>query len=134
MAKASKSSSNKAAGTSASKNPRKASKPSKQAPATAGTPMIDTSLAAQNAARMLVAGFKNAATANNSTSPQPESAMFKNLKAGVNKPASSGMSSLLDKSHGPEPVKSHPQHKQVGRNQTFGADVNRSGVPRRTPG
>ena len=24
--------------------------------------------------------------------------------------------------------------KQVGRNQTFGADVNRSGVPRRTPG
>jgi hypothetical protein len=140
MAKASKNTDKKASSSPAPKSgakkaPKstKSAKSNKPAAQTGAAPMIDTSLAAQNAARFLAAGFKSGA-AGNSTAAQPESAMFKNLKAGVNKPASSGMSSLLDKSHGPEPVKSHPQNKQIGRNQTFGADVNRSGVPRRTPG
>jgi hypothetical protein len=95
--------------------------------------MIDTSLAAQAAAQMLAAGLNKPAPAA-STAPKQESAMFKQLKAGLNKPHSATMTNLLDKSHGPEPTKTHPQLKQVGRNQTFGADVTRSGVPRRTPG
>jgi hypothetical protein len=59
------------------------------------------------------------------------------MKQGLTKPASATMSNLLDKAGGPEQKKSHlPTHasQQVGRNQTFGADVNRSGVPRRTGG
>jgi hypothetical protein len=52
----------------------------------------------------------------------------------LNKPHSTTVSNLLEKSHGPEPTKMHPHLKQVGKNQTFGADVTRSGVPRRTPG
>jgi hypothetical protein len=105
----------------------------KPAPIT-GMPMIDTSLAAENAARMLMGRFnKPSASVSGSEKPQ-ESAMFKQLKAGLKAPHSAAMSNLLDKSHGPEPAKSHPQLKQVGQNQTFGADVTRSGVPRRTPG
>jgi hypothetical protein len=105
------------------------------APALVGRPLIDTNLAAANAARMLAAKFPSSAGNASQNAPAQESAMFKNLKAGVNKPASAGMSNLLEKSHGPtEPVKSHHQQKQVGRNQTFGADVARTGVPRRTPG
>jgi hypothetical protein len=104
----------------------------KPAPAPA-SPLFDTSLAAQDAARMLTAGLKKPATASSAPKPQ-ESAMFKQLKAGLNKPHSATMSNLLEKSQGPEPTKTHPQQKQVGQNQTFSADVTRSGVPRRTPG
>jgi hypothetical protein len=107
----------------------------KKSPASSeGAPMIDTSLAASAAARMLAAGVNKNSTAS-SNAPRQESAMFKNLKAGINKPSGTTMSNLLEKSHGPEPVKSHQAfNKQVGHNQTFGADVTRSGVPRRTPG
>jgi hypothetical protein len=106
----------------------------KVAPAAAGTPMIDTSLAAEAAAKMLAAGF-NRPAAIDANAPKPqESAMFKQLKAGLNKPHATAMSNLLDQSHGPGPAKSHPLLKQVGHNQTYGADVTRSGVPRRTPG
>jgi len=114
----------------------KAKKPTKPTGAAAtNTPMIDTSLAAHSAAAMLVAGLKKSGPANQSNAPKQESAMFKQLKAGLNKPHSTTMSNLLDKSQGPEQTKSHQAfNKQVGHNQTFGADVTRSGVPRRTPG
>jgi hypothetical protein len=95
-------------------------------------PLIDTNLAAQAAAQMLAAGLNKPVPA--SAAPKQESAMFKQLKAGLNKPHSTTMTNLLDKSHGPEPTRIHPQQKQIGKNQTFGADVTRSGVPRRTPG
>jgi hypothetical protein len=114
-----------------------AAKSSKPAAPTPAAPLIDTSLAAQAAAQMLAAGLNKgtstASTAGDSPARQ-ESAMFKQLKAGLNKPHSTTMSNLLEKSHGPEPTKSHPMLKQVGRNQTYGADLTRSGVPRRTPG
>jgi hypothetical protein len=98
--------------------------------------MIDTSLVAQNAAAMLAAGLKKSdAPANQQNAPRSESAMFKQLKAGLNKPHSTTMSNLLDKSQGPNLTQSHQAfNKQVGRNQTHGADITRSGVPRRTPG
>ena len=98
-----------------------------------GSPMINTSLAAENAARMLMGGL-NRPAGKNAGAPRQESAMFKQLKAGLNKPHSTTMSNLLNKSQGPETTRSHQQFKQVGHNQTFGADVTRSGVPRRTPG
>lgn len=106
----------------------------KKAAATAPAAMqsVDTSLAAENAARMLVSKFNKPAGAK--ATPAPESAMFRQLKEGLNKPHSAAMSNLLDKSQGPQHAKSHPQMKQVGHNQTYGADVNRTGVPRRTPG
>ena len=60
--------------------------------------------------------------------------MFKQLKSGLNKP-STAMSNLLDKTHGPSPHKApNAFNKQVGHNQTSGADPTRSGVPRRTNG
>ena len=57
------------------------------------------------------------------------------MKAGLNRPHSTTMTNLLEKSHGPQTTKSHQGfNKQIGRNQTFGADATRTGVPRRTPG
>jgi len=110
--------------------PKKAAATSKPAPP--GIPGIDTSFAAETAARMLAAKFGKSPA---STQPlQQESAMFRQMKAGLNKPHAATVSNLLDKAQGPEQVKGHPQMKQVGQNQTFGADVTRSGVPRRTPG
>ena len=135
MAKSKKSDSKAADG--AEKAPKKkaaAKKPvaKKAAPSPAAQPLIDTSLAAEAAAKMLVAGFNKAS--GSPGTPRQESALFKQLKAGLSKPHAAAMSNLLEKSQGPEPAKTHPQFKQVGQNQTFGADVTRSGVPRRTPG
>lgn len=124
----------KKAPAAAAKKAAPAKKATTQATSTSH-PMIDTNLAASNAARLLVGGFKSAGNAS-ANAPKQESAMFKSLKAGINKPSGSAMSNLLDKSHGPtDPTKSHGGfNKQVGHNQTYGADVNRTGVPRRTPG
>src|SRR3954467_12578183 len=112
----------------------------KSAPASGashGTPAVDTNLAAQAAARMLAAGA-HSKPAQQSGQPQQknESSLFKQMKAGLNKPASSAMGGLLDKSGGPLQNKPNKPFggKQVGHNQTFGADVTRSGVPRRTSG
>jgi hypothetical protein len=64
-----------------------------------------------------------------------ESASFKNLKDSLNKPTSGGLGGNFG---GIGAQKKSGQNfgggKQVGRNQTFGADVNRAGVPRRTGG
>lgn len=131
MAKAKKSEGRKA------ETPKKApaKKSAKSKPSAAlDAPLIDTSLAAENAAKMLMAGLSKPQPAAGGTGAKQESAMFKQLKAGLKKPAATTMSNLLGKQHGPELTKSHANMKQVGHNQTFGADVTRSGVPRRTPG
>jgi hypothetical protein len=97
-------------------------------------PMIDTTHAAMAAAKMIKA--KAALSSASGGAPMKESAAFKNLKESVNKPSSS-MGNFLNDSAAPEHKKSNlPAFggKQVGRNQTFGADVNRAGVPRRTGG
>jgi hypothetical protein len=145
MARAKKTESGSSGGTTEPKGEAKrkapaaaAKKPAgaKAPPAVAGMPMIDTSLAAAAAAKMLVARPSKPATSqqNPAGGSKAESAMFKQLKAGLAKPHAATMSNMLEKSHGPEPAKSHPAMKQVGHNQTFSADVTRSGVPRRTPG
>jgi hypothetical protein len=106
-------------------------------------PMIDTGLAAQAAAKMLVAGFQSKNTSagagagtSGAGAARPQSAMFRQIKEGLTKPHLSGMENVLDKS-APGGGKRSDLPKgppQVGHNQTFGADVNRAGVPRRTPG
>jgi len=68
---------------------------------------------------------------------KPESSTFRHLKESLSKPHLSGMDNLLDSTAPPEARRSNQpfgQQKQVGHNQTFSADVNRTGVPRRTPG
>jgi hypothetical protein len=97
---------------------------------------FNTSFAAESAAKLI--GAKMPAGSQTPTGAAPkESSAFKQMKQGLNKPAATTMSHLLDRAGGPDQKKSHlPAFggKQVGRNQTFGADVNRAGVPRRTGG
>ncbi|MGH7214383.1 MAG: hypothetical protein ACREIT_06440 [Tepidisphaeraceae bacterium] len=108
----------------------------------AGTPMVDTGLAAQavatmfaNRAAMRQAGATGAIDAPASDEPKKESSTFKQLKDSLNKPTLGNAAGLLGNVGGQK--KSNlpfAGDKQVGRNQTFGADVNRTGVPRRTGG
>jgi hypothetical protein len=115
----------------------------------AGVPLIDTSLAAETAAKLVMHRALLGNPGAGST-PQPagdaqaepdagekrESSTFKQLKAGLNKPAAGGLGGLLGNSNvgrkGNTPFGGGNQ--QVGRNQTFGGDITRSGVPRRTGG
>src|SRR5262245_50818509 len=127
------------------KKSEKSEKPAKKAPAKkvaakkpppmAGGMMVDTGLAAQNAARLLAAGLslKSSAPAKSSN----ESSVFKNLKENLAKPHLSGLDSILDKSAPADTKRSNLPFgggKQVAHNQTTGADATRTGVPRRTPG
>jgi hypothetical protein len=93
-------------------------------------PLIDTSLAAAAAAKMVAnRDVLNAA------GEKRESGAFKQLKESLTKPATSGPASFLQ-STAPQKKSNLPfgGRNQVGHNQTFGADVNRTGVPRRTGG
>jgi hypothetical protein len=134
MAKAKK----QPAGESPAAAPRKApvrKPPEAQAKpaAPAGVPLIDTSLAASTAAK-LVARKDEVAAASNAPQ-QGESAAFRHMKENLHKPVGQNTPSFLqnpaqNKKFNPLPT----GRKEIGRNQTFGADVNRSGVPRRTGG
>jgi hypothetical protein len=96
-------------------------------------PVIDTSLAASTAARLVVHKDDIAAA---STPASGESAAFKQLKENLHRPAGSTVPSFLqDAAPTRKFNNSVPgRNKQIGHNQTFGADVNRTGVPRRTGG
>ena len=101
-------------------------------------PQIDTALAAQTAAKMIGAKLAVSPAA---TGEARESAAFKNLKQNLNQPHSAALSNLLDKTGGAGqrrpnlPAFGNTQaNRNVSHNQTFGADVNRAGVPRRTGG
>lgn len=77
------------------------------------------------------------ASASNPQAEQKESATFKQLKESLSKPGSAKLNQFLHNTASPASKKSNLPFgggKQVGHNQTFGADVTRSGVPRRTPG
>jgi hypothetical protein len=133
MAKAKKDSVSKSGGSTAGKKP--ASKKAAPAADNSGV-FVDTDLAAGSAARLLAARVSSK-PGSDPGQARPESSMFKQLKGGLSKPAGQAMSNLLDKHGGPAQKKSSVPYggaQQVGRNQTFGADVNRAGVPRRTGG
>jgi hypothetical protein len=110
-------------------------KPATPAP---GGPQVDTSAAAQAAARMVSA--KGTGMGGAPTGDQPhksETSLFKQMKENLAKPHVSGVDNFLNSTGAPNARKSSlpfAAQKQVGRNQTFGADVNRTGVPRRTGG
>jgi hypothetical protein len=146
MAKASKKSETKPAAKAESKPkaakstaPKAKAQAAKKSAAAGGAPaqapLIDTNLAASAAAAMIL----NRAATNPASSGQPaakkESASFKNLKDSLSKPASAGLGGAFGNIAG-QKKSNQPLGggKQVGRNQTFGADVNRTGVPRRTGG
>ena len=97
------------------------------------SPLIDTSLAANTAAALIA--NKAGKSGGGAAPPKKESAAFKQLKAGLNKPSAGAMGGAFGAAgQQKKSQQSHGGPKQVGRNQTFGADVNRAGVPRRTPG
>jgi hypothetical protein len=109
---------------------KKAAKPG----AGSAAPLIDTNLAAQAAATMVF--NRDRLGANKApTGEKKESGSFKQMKESLLKPAVQGPGGLLTN---PNPQKKSNQgfggRNQVGHNQTFGADVNRAGVPRRTGG
>ena len=108
--------------------PKKSAKPS--APST-GVPLIDTSLAAQAAAKMVV----NRDLLSKPAGEKKESGSFKQLKESLLKPAVQGPGGLLSPQGQQKKFNTgFGGRNQVSHNQTFGADVNRSGVPRRTSG
>ncbi len=93
-------------------------------------PSINTSAAA-SAAAALVGNRVNLAGGGGA---RPVSAAFKAMKQNLVTP-SAGVANLLPQTGGAKKSNApFEKSKQVGHNQTFGADVNRSGVPRRTGG
>jgi len=116
-----------------SKPPEKGKKPVKP-PVRPAAPLIDTSLAAQAAAKM-VAHREFLGEAKAEGAEKKESSSFKQLKESLTKPAAHGPASFLQNTAPPKksnlPIGGP---NQIRRNQTFGADVNRAGVPRRTGG
>ena len=142
MAKAKKSeSSKKPAAKKAPEKKAAAKKPAttKKSAGPTSQPLVDTTLAAQNAAKHLAAGLPHKAAASggaSSSGTRSESSMFKNLKQGLAKPHLTGLDNLLDKSAPTDSKRSNLPFgggKQVGHNQTFGSGSSRS-VPRRTSG
>ena len=122
--------------------PKPAKKPAKAAkPSTPSTPvqapLIDTGLAAQTAAAMIRS--RGAASSTSSAGSEQESSSFKSFKEGVNKPSIAGLGGILGTGGGQKKLGSSFGGKQsagpgAARNQTFGADVSRASVPRRTGG
>jgi hypothetical protein len=115
----------------------KAAKPAK-AQSSGNAHGIDTNLLAQVAA-MAVGNkaFMHERQDDDGSDARKETSTFKQLKESLAKPGGSSLSNLLHAGGGPEAKKSNLPFtggKQIGRNQTFGADVAKSGVPRRTPG
>ena len=109
--------------------------PKKKSPASSGSsPQIDTDRAA-NAAAAMVGGKVALPSSPPQQGPKKESAAFKQLKAGLNKPSAGALGGVFTP-QGQQKKSRQPFSggKQVGHNQTFGADATRTGVPRRTPG
>lgn len=121
-------------GTQASAGGKDAKAPAKPAaPAPPPVPVIDTNLAASTAAKLVAHKDELAAPAGPASG---ESAAFKQMKENLHKPAGGSVPSFLQNViPGKKFNNSVPsRNQQIGRNQTFGADVNRTGVPRRTGG
>lgn len=136
MAKKASSTGGKASG----KSTKSASKSSDKSASGEQSP-IDTNLAAQAAAKMLMAKATGALPAGNapsSTTPRGNSSAFKQMKDSMGKAHLGGIDNMLANTADPAAKKIAPssgmRSKQVGHNQTFGADVNRTSIPRRTGG
>jgi hypothetical protein len=115
--------------------PQPKKKTDRKAPAApAGSPLIDPLQSAATAAAMVGHKISSSPTAGGTPT---ESSGFRNLKESLSKPHAQTMGSVLDKLTPAGQKKSglpFGAGKQVGHNQTFGADVSRRNVPRRTNG
>jgi hypothetical protein len=122
----------KAAGSKQSKpQPARGGKSTAPAATPTVSPMIDTSLAAQAAASMLLNRQKR------ETDPgEKKGSLVQQLKQDLSKGHQQTVSGVLDKAAGAGQKRPNLPfgQKQVGHNQTFGPDLTRSGVPRRTSG
>lgn len=130
---------------SAKKTTTKAKTPVQKSLPGGAPPMVDTSFAAEAAARMLATRAKLAkATGNTSHSEAAlsgdaseahhESGLFKQMKENINKPAAGGISSAMGNTFGPNKTNlPNPDKGHVVRDQTT-SNVNRVNVPRRTGG
>lgn len=127
-AAAGKSSASDAAGKQTA--PKKPAKPPAR-PAT--VPLIDTSLAAQAAAKMVA--NRDRLAKSESGEKREGGSLIKQLKEGLHKPTVQGPGGILSNVQGTQ-KRNTPfgGRNQVGHNQTFGPDANRFGVPRRTGG
>lgn len=108
-------------------------KPERKQPVV-GAPQIDPGQSAAAAAALV--GHKITAPTLGS-GPKTESSSFRNLKESLTKPHSQTIGGVLDKIAPAGQKKSGLPFgggQQVGHNQTFGADVARRNVPRRTNG
>jgi hypothetical protein len=105
--------------------------------AASSLPSIDTGLAAQNAAAMLVnrpASDDTQANQGEAGGQAKESAAFKNLKDQIAKPKPASLSNLFGSPLDQKKSGGHFNlNQQKGHNQTFGG-MNKTGVPRRTNG
>jgi hypothetical protein len=135
MAKAKKPTTKSETSEAAPAKPVKAAAKKKAKPAVvAGSPLIDTGLAAQTAARLIAA--KPVGSGSNDGAKKETSA-FRQMKDSLAKGHSSSVQSVLNNSMNPAAKKSSQPFtggKQVGHNQTFGSDASRNFVPRRTGG
>lgn len=113
--------------------PKAAGKKAPAAPAgPQAVPMIDTNLAAQAAAQMLLAKATMGGDAQ--AAPTQESQTFKNMKQQLAHPRPTGLGGLLGPAGDAKKSAAHNiLGQQRGHNQTFSA-ANRTGVPRRTNG
>lgn len=124
-------------------NPKKAAKPqnapkkSESKSASTGpapAPLIDPAQSAAAAAALVAHKVSNPSPAQG---PKSESSSFRNLKQSIVKPHAQTIGGVLDKMAPTGQKRSAVPFgaaKQVGHNQTFGADVSRRNVPRRTNG
>jgi|GEM_PF-5985733 len=110
-------------------SPKSASKSSGQS---GGTKSIGSAFAAQEAAALI--SRKTGATGG----VHKESSLFKQMKEGLSESHMDGLGKMLDQTSTATGKKSaqpfNHNRGQTGHNQTYGADVNRTGVPRRTAG
>lgn len=109
---------------------KKAAKPVAPRPA---APLIDTSLAAEAAAKMVA--NRDRIGSSEIGEKREGSSLIKQIKQSLNKPAPHGPGGILSNVQGGQKRNVRfGGRNQIGHNQTFGPDTSRSGVPRRTGG
>lgn len=98
-------------------------------------PIVNTSLAAENAARMI--GAKAGGFSSITAGSKKETSAFKQMKESFTKPHAAGIGNMLNSTISPAAKKNNQPFqvgKQVGHNQTMGSEATRTSVPRRTGG
>jgi len=103
-----------------------------KAPVPAPLP-VDTSLAAQMAARMLAARARKQSTPAPAAPSGRESSSFRQLKQSLNRPAQHIISSALGSTFGEHKSNLPIPDKQIAHSQTQ-SNIGRVNVPRRTAG